>query len=149
MSKKKPWSKLKTLTLPPSTMEAIGKAMVVELIDAARKEFARRKWSMIGSDGRTVIIRSFSYRVTGPGTLELKSTFPGIEAYATGIPIKRDNGGNIILHQGPLTTASAWIHPGVSRSNFLHVGLTKGKEAADSIVAAEVKRQLLEGDPFR
>lgn len=140
---------LVVVTLSEDVLHEIGKVMVQELSIAASKEFTRRKWSIWSGDRRTKITDSFKYKLVSDSSIELTSSFPGIENFVTGTPISRDSEGNIIVKRGGFQAGSAWFHPGIGRKNFLNVGLEKGREAAQKIMVNAALRQWAKGDPFR
>ena len=131
------------IVFPQVVLEEICGIVVEEIIRAAKAEFARRRWSLLSPDGRTNITKSFKYVIKGDNSFEISSSFPGLENYATGIPLKRDPEGNIIVHHGALQLDNLWIHPGVGKRNFLNVGMEKGMKAAESVILEEVWRQMM------
>lgn len=114
----------------------IGKILVQELVQAAKAEFSRRQWPLKSPSG-VDISKSFAFTVTGKGIIEITSTFPGLEDYATGMAIKRDAEGKLIIHHGSLTRGDLWTHPGAGKRNFIYFGLEKGWKAAEEIVLDE------------
>ncbi len=111
----KPWSKIKREPLTPREVQAIGKLLVKVFAEEARKDFARRNWSLkapgshggssasaqIGGvdapkrvhhaqegqpQGGPPIDKSFSFRVVG-NQVEVTSTYYGLdELLSKGVP---------------------------------------------------------------
>lgn len=110
----KPWSKLKREPLGPKDLQALGKLLVKVFSEEARKDFARRGWSLkapgaygggsstqIGGvkvpertpharegqpQGGPHIDKSFSFRIVG-NQIEIQSTYYGLdELLSKGIP---------------------------------------------------------------
>lgn len=111
------------------TRRKMERVIVQELVLAAKREFARRKWPLTGTDGRTKIDKSFGCKVSKT-EIRVWSSFPGIESFATGIPVTRDSEGKVIMYQGPVQMEDVWLHPKMGSRNFLHLGLDKGTERA-------------------
>lgn len=140
-------SEIVRFKMPVDVLHDIGKAMVAALVKEAEAEFSRRGWTTVSRDGRTRLRESFKYRILAQ-EIELICTWPGIENFATGIAIKKDDEGNIIVKTGPVQLKNVWIAPGAYKNNFLHKGIKKGKEAALEIMKAEVVKQLSKVDLF-
>ena len=72
-------------------MEKLGECMVEAFIREAKKDFAKRGWSGKAHDGSPPIWESFSYRIVGESTLEIDSTYPGIDALTSegGVPRRK------------------------------------------------------------
>ena len=68
----------------------IGKWLVKIFVEEARKDFGKRGWSHKDPMGGPPIERSFKFRIRGASTLEITSSFYGMEELATGdIPERR------------------------------------------------------------
>lgn len=122
----------------------VGQAFVDSLVTEAKKEFSRRRWSLVGSDGRTRIDRSFEYEVTARG-LKITSDFPGIESYATGIALDLDPEGKVITASVPGTLGDVWLSPVFRNRNFLYKGIQAGMQQMVAILIEELNRLEREG----
>ena len=71
-------SKLK-VPVTKDLLQRLGQCLVESFVKEAKKDFAKRGWSGLASDGSPPIWDSFSYKIRGESTLEIVSTFPFIE----------------------------------------------------------------------
>jgi len=62
------------------------------------------------------------------------------------VPI--ESNGTVILRAAPLTTADAWIHPGIAKFTFAQRGIRKGRKACVKLIAQFVAEELAKGNPF-
>lgn len=60
-------------------LRKLGECMVKQFAHEAKKDFAKRGWSGQAQDGSSPIWESFSYRIVGGSTVEVTSTYPGLE----------------------------------------------------------------------
>lgn len=67
------------LPLSMEVLHKIGKALVETFAMESKKDFAKRGWSGEARDGTNPIWNSFSYRIRGERTVEVLSTFPGLD----------------------------------------------------------------------
>jgi len=88
-----PWSKLaENLTIDRKTLQKLGACLVKVIAEEAKKDFAKRGWSGKapharndpspdgpGTDGGPDIWDSFSYQIRGKSTVEILSTWWGLE----------------------------------------------------------------------
>lgn len=84
----KPWSKIVREPLSERATELIGKTLVQNFAQEARRDFALRKWSVRDPMGGPPIHKSFSYRVRG-NNIEVLSSYYGLAELLDGIPPRR------------------------------------------------------------
>jgi hypothetical protein len=100
-----PWSKLaEGLTIDRKTLDTLGACLVKVLATEAKKDFAKRGWNGRaphardkvypegpGADGGPVIWESFSHQISGKSTLEILSTWWGLEGITQsgGVPSRK------------------------------------------------------------
>jgi hypothetical protein len=163
-----PWSKMAGgVELSLEVLNRLGKAMVKEIRNEARRAFAMRGVSPGGKMGLPAshkFYESINYRISGKRTVEIVSNWPWMDAYLEGrdpypmtwlsqekgvtkVPLI-DKSGEVIIRMAPLQAKDAWIHPGVAKYSFIERGVKKGREKMAEIIREEVARLLLEGDPF-
>lgn len=106
----------------------VRKVILQHLKEAAFREFSKHGWSLNGSNGQR-IDESFDVIMKG-GEIVLTSTFPGLERYATGIVIKKDESGNILAESLPAYMGGNWVAPTKRRDNFVFQGIQSGMRAA-------------------
>jgi hypothetical protein len=79
-----PWSKLAGgFKISKKTLEKLGACLVKTLAAEAKKDFAKRGWSGKDPMGGPPIWDSFSYRIRGKSTVEILSSFYGLEELTT------------------------------------------------------------------
>lgn len=79
-----PFSRLSELPITDKLLSDIGKCMVKALSEEAMEYFAKRGWSGRDPMGGAPIWESFSYRIRGKRTVEIVSTFYGMDVLAHG-----------------------------------------------------------------
>lgn len=67
------------LPLSDEVLRKIGEVLVETFKMEAKKDFAKRGWSGEARDGTKPIWDSFSYKIRGERTIEVLSTFPGLD----------------------------------------------------------------------
>lgn len=76
--------------LTPETLKAIGECLVKTFAEEALKDFKKRGWSLRDPKGGPDIHESFSYQFKGKSTIEILSTFWGMQELVRGdIPSRR------------------------------------------------------------
>lgn len=166
----KPWSKMSKVELNPQILRRVGEILVESVSEEARKAVVAQagrtpEGQPMGLPNTPDFYNSFSYRISGPSSLEILSSWPWVERHVEGrdpfpmtwltqaagrtlIPLKQPD-GSVIIRMAPKTEEEAWIHPGVRKYSFLEVGVRKGREKAARVLAEEALRQILKGDPRR
>ena len=113
---RKPWSKIAKEPLSERATELIGRTLVKNFSDEARRDFTLRKWSLNDPMGGPPIHKSFSYRVRG-SVIEVVSSYYGLAELLQGIPPRRLTWLTQQAHQSnsptPLTPSDL---PGFQRS---------------------------------
>jgi hypothetical protein len=154
-------------------LHALGRELVDCVVEEAKKDFAKRKKSGRGKpvpDGGGIgpdpsFFKSFSYKIIGERTVELRSSSPHFNALMEGRPegkmeslvaeknpklwrvSKSGKGmvrksipiidhGKVLFRQVPLTLDNAWIHPGIAKHTFVNRGIDKYKKRAAAVIAA-------------
>jgi len=74
-----PWAKKLDLPVTPEMLREIGKCLVEHFAREALKDFAKRGWSVRDPKGGPDIGDSFSYQIRGMSTVEITSTFYGMD----------------------------------------------------------------------
>ena len=86
----KPWSKLSNIPITREVLEKLGACLVRTVVEEAKKDFAKRGWSVKDPMGGPPIHQSFSYNIRGKSTIEVLSTFYGMSELGRGsIPERR------------------------------------------------------------
>jgi len=86
----KPWSRLSDIPVSREVLEKLGACLVRTVVEEAKKDFAKRGWSMNDPMGGPPIHQSFSYYIRGKSTVEVRSTFYGMSELGKGrIPKRR------------------------------------------------------------
>jgi hypothetical protein len=141
------WAKLIAgdYTPGPKVLDRLGRRLVEEVINEARKDLARRSQgtdTRVGLPDTEKFFQSFSYRVKG-SVVEVMCNWPTIDALMEGrspfpmtwltrdkvpgpIPI-HDPTGKIIFRMAPKNPGEAWIHPGFEKHNFVRRGIEKAR----------------------
>lgn len=156
----KPWSKMAGgIPISPPVLKAVGK-LLVEAVQAEAREWMKAAGGFT-PERQQEFIDSFDFRIRGKSTIEITSTWP-MEPLMQGtgwqlrpspnqtariVPLKSN--GTVIFRMAPLTTANAWIHPGIGKHTFIQRGIRKGREKAAKILGPEIAKALLNGDPSR
>lgn len=121
------------------TLVQIAKVFLTLVQTEAKKDFTKRE---AGVQDRERLLRSFSYRVTPPKTIEILSDWPGLKNIVEGrrpfrmkwlnrkagikvVPIVDHDTRRIVFRTPPLTTGSAWIHPAIAKHAFLERAIFK------------------------
>lgn len=83
-----PLAKLAKLTeeIPKEVLLKVAKVIVDSVVDEARKDFAKRGWSLNDPKGGPPLDKSFSYSIRGDKTIEITSTYWGLTELQDGIP---------------------------------------------------------------
>jgi hypothetical protein len=145
----KPLAKRVSKEITGADLERFGELMVKHVVEAARKAAGKSK-SIPRSEK---FFSSFSYKIKGSSTVQIVSTWPWVDTLLKGAgdgadarsgrPFRMDwltkekgvnavpmfdDAGRVIIRSAPLTTADAWIHPGIARHTFIRTGVEKAKE---------------------
>ena len=72
------------IELPQNVLKDLGKCIVKAVIDEAKKDFAKRGWSLNAPDGKHPLHKSFQVRVRGDSTIEILSSFPMLQRLVDG-----------------------------------------------------------------
>jgi len=75
----KPWSTKLEAPMTPKLLAKIGECLAKQFAKEALKDFAKRGWSVKDPKGGPDIGDSFSYHVRGNSTVEITSTFYGMD----------------------------------------------------------------------
>ena len=59
----------------------------------------------------------------------------------------RDKAGQIVFRMAPLTTAKAWIHPGIAKFTFAQRAIRKAKEQCIEVLKEAAMDAFMDGDP--
>lgn len=111
-------------------------------------------------------VDSFSYQIQGNSTIEIVSTWPTAEAHTTPGHDKRrpmtwlvqpkikyvpiiTGTGQVIVRTAPLTTATAWIHPGFVKYNFIERGARKGRQKVLDTLGQQILDLAAKQDVFQ
>lgn len=71
-------------------LEIAAKEMIKSIVAEARKDFAQRGWSLSDPKGGPPLDESFSYSIRGKSTIEIRSSYWGLEELISGdIPSRR------------------------------------------------------------
>lgn len=168
------WGSKMELELTPQLLKKIGECLVKHFAREALKDFAKRGWSVKDPMGGPSIGNSFSYRIKGNRTVEVMSTFYGLDALVSGdipehrmtwltqeaqgvatrrsgvkrtslvVPLRADN-GEVIFRTAPLKMADAWVHPGIAKFTFVQRAMTKAREECIQLMAQGLVDQLAKG----
>lgn len=74
-----PVSKKIDLPVTPELLHKLGACLAETFAKEAKKDFAKRGWSGKAHDGSPPVWESFSYRIVGESTIEVTSTYPGMD----------------------------------------------------------------------
>jgi len=79
------------IPVTPDLLQELGTCLVNAFIKEAKVDFAKRGWSGVAHDGSAPIWESFSFHIKGESTIEVTSTYPGIEEMTSkgGIPPRK------------------------------------------------------------
>jgi hypothetical protein len=159
------------IEVTPEVLARLGEALVESVVAEARKDFAKQgesptpKGQPEGLPASESFFESFDYKIVGKSTVTITCTWPWIEQIKEGrspyrmvwltrqrrvykVPMPQKD-GTVLIRMAPLRTRDAWIHPGFARHTFLERGVRKGRQRMAQIMAAEVIKQMKQGDPFR
>lgn len=78
------WGGKTELQMTPALLKKIGECLVKHFAREALKDFAKRGWSVRDPMGGPDIGDSFGYRIKGVKTIEVTSTFYGLDVLASG-----------------------------------------------------------------
>lgn len=135
--------------IPPKALHRIGKEIVQWIVLEAKKDAV---WSnFVPRD--PAFYESFKYKVT-MGELRVTCSWPWMDLATDGmaprkmtwltrpmgvksIPIMQRD-GTVIFRATPLTTANAWIHPGIARHTFIDRAFKKAMRRVPKIIAQEL-----------
>lgn len=154
---------MKSVGLTADDLKQFGQMLVDEIVNEAKKDFAKQRKGGGGPQGlpdSQSFFDSFSYQIKGDA-VEVTSDWPWIEDLITGkkpfkmtwltrrkgvhkVPIvQRD--GKIVIRSAPLSTADAWIHPGIAKHTFIERGVKKARDRFAPVVFARLKEMMLGG----
>ena len=71
-------------------LRRLGECLIEIIVEEAKKDFAKRGWSGMDPMGGPPIWESFSWEIKGKSTLEIHSSFYGMDVLAKGAIPKRD-----------------------------------------------------------
>jgi hypothetical protein len=164
----KPWSKISSIPVSRDVLERVGQILVDSVVEEAKKDFAKQRGMRtprgepMGLPVSKRFYESFGYKIVGKSTVTITTTWEWFPRYEGRRPYRmpwltRERGvnivpfpqddGTVIFRTAPLTTAKAWIHPGVARHTFLQRGLRKGRQKAAQILSEELIK-VLSGSPI-
>jgi hypothetical protein len=85
-----PLARLAKATSSKQLLEVMAQAMIDSIVEEARKDFAQRGWSMSDPKGGPPLDESFSFVIRGKSTIEIRSSYWGLEELVKGdIPSRR------------------------------------------------------------
>lgn len=115
-----PLSRLGKATNSRKLLDVMAKAMIEAIVEESLKEFAKRGWSLSDPKGGPPLDESFSYYIRGKSTIEIRSSYWGLEQLVKGdIPGRRmtwltQEGKDKFPHNYPLTRTEG--HLGMQRA---------------------------------
>jgi len=86
-----PAAKKLDIPVTPELLDQLGTCLVAAFVKEAKKDFAKRGWKGTTQDGSPPIWESFSFHILGESTIEVMSTYPGIEELTSrgGVPLRK------------------------------------------------------------
>jgi hypothetical protein len=118
-----------------------------EIVKAVRLQ-AKRAAGMSPSIPRTnKFIESFGYEIVGGDSIKLTSTWPWVKHYlkrrapyrmgwlsrergAKKVIALRDKNGEVIFRNAPLKMNNSWVHPAITKYDFIEEGMRRGVDNA-------------------
>jgi len=79
-----PWEKLSKITVTREILEKLALCLIEALVLEAKKDFAKRGWSLNDPKRGAPLHKSFAFRIRGKSTIEITSTFWGLKELTTG-----------------------------------------------------------------
>lgn len=139
------------IPIPSKALRRMGKEMVRWIIIEAKKDAV---WSnFIPSD--PTFYHAFKYKVTSAG-LVVYCTWPWMDLVQEGMPRRKmtwltrpmgvrtvpflQKDGTVLFRSTPITTADAWIHPGIARHTFIDRAFKKALRRVPTIISQELGR---------
>jgi len=161
----KPWTQiLKEVEVSRELLEGVGKLLVKHVVKEARADLARQgnKRTPIGMPegipASEKFFDSFSWKLSGPRTVDVVSTWPWIRQILDGrrafrmkwltraagrdrVPLRQED-GTVVIRMAPDRPENAWIHPGFDKHNFVDRAFRKAKKDVDQHVYDTVFKAL-------
>lgn len=155
-----PWSEITTIEITTDMLKQFGQMMVDAIVKEAKIDFAKQRKSGKGLQGlpdSPNFFKSFSYQIKG-GRVDIVSDWPWIEDLTEGkdsfkmiwltqkrginkVPLIQKD-GRVIIRSAPISTANAWIHPGIAKHTFIKRGVKKAKAEFAPVLMTKLKQMM-------
>ena len=158
------WTRSLGATITPELSQKLAEILKEEVVKAAKAEarsLASSPTNKVTLPNNENFFRSFTTRVLGDRTVEVRSHYPMIASLVEGrepypmtwlttangvgkVPIERPD-GTVIFRVPPNNSNKAWIHPGFVKHKFITVAIKNARARFVEVVEAAVAGAINKG----